>query len=248
MGLVLAGSVFFSLLTVFRTEAKSFRFGGGLGFDLGLGRRACGFGLGFGFSFEFGFNFGLGFGFSILTGFGNGTASGSGFGSGTETCGGGGGGSLTAGFGSGAGFGLGVAVAIATGGTFLEWKAPEKRRVIFVDGEMAQQDLQHWVLLELQALGTKAEDADLFLLSTGMQKEGMPNLATEEGQSKLGEILVAGDVLILDNESCLFWETPGDARDENSGRSIEPLNSWFLRLRHRGVTVILIHHAGKNGS
>ena len=145
-------------------------------------------------------------------------------------------------------FGLGVAVAIATGGTFLQWKAPEKRRVIFVDGEMAQQDLQHWVLLELQASGTKAEDADLFLLSTGMQKEGMPNLATEEGQSKLGEILVAGDVLILDNESCLFWETPGDVRDENSGRSIEPLNSWFLRLRHRGVTVILIHHAGKNGS
>src|SRR5262245_7035645 len=27
----------------------------------------------------------------------------------------------------------------------------------------------------------------------------------------------------------------------------EPINTWLVRLRHRGITVVLVHHAGKGG-
>ena len=49
-------------------------------------------------------------------------------------------------------------------------------------------------------------------------------------------------VLILDNISCLF---PGISEDKK--QDWEPINQWLIRLRHRGMTVIVGHHAGKNG-
>jgi len=50
------------------------------------------------------------------------------------------------------------------------------------------------------------------------------------------------NVLILDNVACLF---PGI--DESKKQDWEPVNAWLIRLRHRGLTVIVGHHAGKNG-
>ncbi len=49
-------------------------------------------------------------------------------------------------------------------------------------------------------------------------------------------------VVILDNISCLFSRI-----DEDKKREWEPINAWLIRLRHRGVTTILMHHAGKGG-
>jgi putative DNA primase/helicase len=49
-------------------------------------------------------------------------------------------------------------------------------------------------------------------------------------------------VLILDNISCLF-----SGIDEDRKRDWEPIASWLIRLRHRGITILLVHHAGKGG-
>src|SRR5262245_10518654 len=49
-------------------------------------------------------------------------------------------------------------------------------------------------------------------------------------------------VLVLDNVSALF---PGI--DESKKQDWKPINAWLIRLRHRGITVIVGHHAGKNG-
>jgi putative DNA primase/helicase len=35
--------------------------------------------------------------------------------------------------------------------------------------------------------------------------------------------------------------------DENSAESWDAMQAWLLSLRHRGVTVIFIHHANKDG-
>jgi AAA domain len=49
-------------------------------------------------------------------------------------------------------------------------------------------------------------------------------------------------VMILDNISSLF-----SGIDEDSKRDWEPISAWLVRLRHRGVATILVHHAGKGG-
>jgi putative DNA primase/helicase len=49
-------------------------------------------------------------------------------------------------------------------------------------------------------------------------------------------------VLVLDNVSCLF---PG--MNEDKKQDWEPIAQWLIQLRHRGITVLVGHHAGKNG-
>lgn len=49
-------------------------------------------------------------------------------------------------------------------------------------------------------------------------------------------------VIVLDNIACLF-----SGIDEDSKRDWEPINSWLIRLRHRGLATVLVHHAGKGG-
>jgi len=49
-------------------------------------------------------------------------------------------------------------------------------------------------------------------------------------------------VLILDNISCLF-----SGINEDSKQDWEPINAWLIRLRHRGLATVLVHHAGKGG-
>src|SRR5438128_9476692 len=49
-------------------------------------------------------------------------------------------------------------------------------------------------------------------------------------------------VIILDNISCLF-----SGINEDSKQDWEPINAWLIRLRHRGLTTVLVHHAGKQG-
>lgn len=49
-------------------------------------------------------------------------------------------------------------------------------------------------------------------------------------------------MLIIDNISCLF-----SGLNEDSKQDWEPINAWLIRLRHRGLTTVLVHHAGKSG-
>src|SRR5439155_9258639 len=49
-------------------------------------------------------------------------------------------------------------------------------------------------------------------------------------------------VLILDNVSCLFTGISEDKKQD-----WEQVNAWFVRLRHKGITTIIVHHSGKGG-
>ncbi|HUX79695.1 MAG TPA: winged helix-turn-helix transcriptional regulator, partial [Alphaproteobacteria bacterium] len=50
-------------------------------------------------------------------------------------------------------------------------------------------------------------------------------------------------LLILDNYSALCRRGR-----ENEGESWIPLQEWFLNLRRRGISVLLIHHSNKSGA
>jgi putative DNA primase/helicase len=71
---------------------------------------------------------------------------------------------------------------------------------------------------------------------------GLPNVATEEGQKRIEPLLDGISFLVLDNLSTLAWT----ARD-NDAESWGPMQAWLLKLRRRGMSVLLIHHAGKGG-
>ena len=68
------------------------------------------------------------------------------------------------------------------------------------------------------------------------------DIGSSEGQSALEPHLKDVDLLILDNLSTLTA-----TGSESVGDAWLPLQNWLLRLRRKGVAVLLVHHAGVNG-
>ena len=139
---------------------------------------------------------------------------------------------------------LGIAFAIATGTKFLKWTAPKPRRVLLIDGEMPAAALQERLAsiiastpeLELDPANIQIIAGDL------IEAGGIGNLASTEVQGELAGWLNGVDVLVLDNLSSLT----AVIRD-NDAESWGPIQEWLLRLRRRGISVLIVHHAGKGG-
>ncbi|MBV9529815.1 MAG: AAA family ATPase, partial [Bradyrhizobium sp.] len=138
---------------------------------------------------------------------------------------------------------LGIAFAIATGGQFLRWTAPRPRRVLLIDGELPAAALQERLAsiaagapVQFDPVGIKILAGDL------IEAGGIGNLATREVQAELDRWLDGIDLLVLDNLSSLA----AVIRD-NAAESWGPIQEWLLRLRRRGISVLIVHHAGKGG-
>lgn len=137
--------------------------------------------------------------------------------------------------------GLSIGVAVASGDMFLRWNAPRPRRVLVCDGEMPLADLQSRLRSILTGFGTEIPN-DGFRILAADQTEGGINLGSVQGQQALEQHLEGVDLLILDNLSTLLANG-----SEGSSDSWLPLQNWLLRLRRKGVAVLIIHHAGVNG-
>ena len=142
---------------------------------------------------------------------------------------------------------LGIAYALASGGSFLRWKAARPTRVLIVDGEMPLSALQERLAAVVAAGAQEPPAPDyLQLVASDYQPNGLPDLATPEGQAALEPLLTAGggvEVLILDNLSTLCR-----SGKENEGEGWLPVQEWALSLRRRGISVVFVHHAGKGGA
>ena len=137
---------------------------------------------------------------------------------------------------------LEIAYAVASGGSFLNWEAESPQGVLYIDGEMPLSLMQKRLSQIENSRGNKI--GGLFkILSPDVQEFGIPDLSTREGQEKIDDLM--GDeirLVVLDNLSTLI----------RSGRESEsdswlPVQEWVLRLRSKGKSVLLIHHAGKGG-
>jgi putative DNA primase/helicase len=138
-----------------------------------------------------------------------------------------------------------VAVAVASGSRFLCWSAAEPRRVVLVDGELPTRTLQDRLRMTVRALeadldGDRAEN--LHIIAADYQEHGIPSLATTEGQASIEPHLDGVALVILDNVATL---APG--LEENAAEGWQPVQSWMLSLRRRGIAVLLVHHEGKGG-
>jgi hypothetical protein len=141
-------------------------------------------------------------------------------------------------------FALGIAYAVATGGEFLKWKAPKARRVLLIDGEMPAAALQERFSQIVK--GTEKQPApDMLNVLCGdlVEESGIGNLANSAVQAEVDALLDSVEFLILDNLSSLT----AVIRD-NDAESWGPVQDWLLRLRRRGVSVLIVHHAGKGGA
>jgi putative DNA primase/helicase len=137
--------------------------------------------------------------------------------------------------------GLSIGLAVAAGEPLLRWSAPRQRNVLYVDGEMPLVSLQER-LKEISG-GFEADiPNDEFRILAADNVDGGINLSTEDGQQALEPLLEGIDLLILDNLSTLCT-----SRSESASDAWVPMQNWLLALRRRGISVLLVHHAGTNG-
>ena len=139
---------------------------------------------------------------------------------------------------------LGIALTVAGGCNFLRWSAPKPRKVLFVDGELPASTLQQRIRsIEAGLPGNGSGVDNLRIVTPDMQTDPMPDLATAEGQALIEREICGAELLVLDNLSALLR-----SGKENEGESWLPVQAWLLRLRQQGMSVLVVHHAGKSGA
>ncbi len=139
---------------------------------------------------------------------------------------------------------LTLAASLATGQDFLKWPVSAPVGVLYVDGEMQADELRDrtTALLDVEPV------APLEFLTSQLvyQRCGQDLVLTRDDvRAEITTILDARPdirVLVLDNISCLF-----SGINEDSKQDWEPINAWLIRLRHRGLATVLVHHSGKSG-
>jgi 5S rRNA maturation endonuclease (ribonuclease M5)/KaiC/GvpD/RAD55 family RecA-like ATPase len=138
---------------------------------------------------------------------------------------------------------LGVAYAVASGGTFLCWRAPAAKRVLYVDGEMPASLMQER-LQKIVSMSDKRHEEGFFkLLTPDLQDQVMPDLSNKQGRDAIEKFVENCDLVVIDNISCLFR-----SGSENEAESWQEAQEWALDLRRRGKSVLFVHHAGKSGN
>jgi hypothetical protein len=137
---------------------------------------------------------------------------------------------------------LGVSYAVASGGTFLKWRADKPRRVLLLDGEMPPAVLQERLANIATSADAEPPPGYFQMLPYDLCEEGGPDLGTIEGQEQLEPHLGDADLIVVDNLSTL-----ARTGKENEAEGWGIIQSWALRQRRKGRSVLFIHHAGKGG-
>jgi putative DNA primase/helicase len=137
--------------------------------------------------------------------------------------------------------GLSIGIAVAGGQSLLRWTAPRQKNVLYVDGEMPLVSLQERLKAISIGMGHDIPNHGFRILAADQVESGI-NLSTDEGQKSLEPLLDYVNLLILDNLSTLCASTSESASD-----AWVPIQNWLLKLRRKGIAVLLVHHAGTNG-
>ena len=138
---------------------------------------------------------------------------------------------------------MSIGYAVATGSPLLNWNAPSRGKVLYIDGELPAKTLQDRMALIVNSFDNEPLDDGFQILTPDLQTDGiMPNLSTIDGQAAIDEHANKADLIIVDNLSCL-----ARSGKENEGESWLPIQAWALRHRAQGRSILFVHHSGKNG-
>ncbi|MQY58198.1 MAG: AAA family ATPase [Clostridia bacterium] len=129
--------------------------------------------------------------------------------------------------------------------SFGSWKAETPVNCLYLDAEMAKQDLDERLLM----LNPDQErQSQLSIYSSELANilgDPRPCLFDLTWQALFKDFLIVNQInlWVADNITSL---TPG--LDENAKSEWDSVNQWLLELRFSGITTILIHHLGKGGT
>ena len=140
--------------------------------------------------------------------------------------------------------GLGIAYAVASGGKFLRWHASVPRRILYVDGEMPAELFQERERALLASAPMRPPSADYFrtVLMDRQELGTSLNLALAPHQLAVEQAAAGSDLIVIDNLSTLV-----SGGRENDAESWDAMQGWLLHLRRSGMSVLLVHHAGRGG-
>jgi putative DNA primase/helicase len=135
---------------------------------------------------------------------------------------------------------LSIALAVASGQPLFHWKVEKPTPVLYVDGEMPVALMQQRLccLKEAQKMLFPPDNLNILSVDLLNQSLDLSNLISQEMVDNLAS---GHGLLVLDNLSSLM------KNGENDSTDWQAMQEWLIRLRSRGVSVLLVHHAGKNG-
>lgn len=143
-------------------------------------------------------------------------------------------------------FCLSLALSVASGRKCFGWECPAAKRVLYIDGELPQDHLQTTLRRLCAGLELDKDDIPMWILTIDKQPNGAPKIDHMSDQAAIEAFIEAHEIelIIVDNLSTLTSSEFG----ENESQSWEEMQSWALRQRSRGRTVLFVHHAGKGGA
>lgn len=140
-----------------------------------------------------------------------------------------------------------IALVMATSIEALGFRNPAPCRVLYVDGEMASEELQERSanlcrVLHVPERSPLLDTGALTIIAADWQSDYLPRLDTLEGQEAIEPFVENADMVMLDNRSCLF-----DPEGEKDPTAWQPAQDYLLALRRRGKAVMLAHHSNRQG-
>ena len=135
-----------------------------------------------------------------------------------------------------------ISVSLSLGTTLGSWDVPHKVNVLYLDGEMAQEETRARIV----GMGKGNKNLSILHHERLFDESAISlNLGDKTQQSAITRVCedLSIKVLVLDNLSCLVGGVA-----ENDADAWEILLQWLLDLRRRRVSVVIVQHAGRNGS
>lgn len=138
-----------------------------------------------------------------------------------------------------------LALQVAKGGTFGPWKVKAPTPVLYIDGEMPLKGKGTIERIESLSDTTPENFRLLHHEVVFHQSEISLNISNPAHQKAITGACqsVRAKVLFIDNLSCLT----GGVRENEGDDWAAALLPWALELRRRHISLVMIHHAGRNG-
>ncbi|MCT4625473.1 AAA family ATPase [Halodesulfovibrio sp.] len=138
---------------------------------------------------------------------------------------------------------LSIALAVASGSEVYDWQATSPHQVLYIDGEMPACSMQESLNGLSKGMKLTVPYPELFqIITPDLQTVPMPNLANPVGQQSIEALIQDTKLIVMDNLATLCRNGR-----ENESDSWMPVQSGQLDLRRRGLSVLIVHHAGKSG-
>lgn len=141
-------------------------------------------------------------------------------------------------------FALTLADSVTSGIDFGPWTFQNAAPCLYLDGEMAIQDIQaRYKALHPDGIpiAPLIFYSDAYASSLGLPRASLLN---RKWRTDMKQLLIDHSIkiFIVDNIASL---APGI--DENSKQAWDPINQWLIDLRFSGITSLLLHHTNKDG-